>query len=304
MTTTVALSTLATFIEDDAQLTTKFLFPKDVRLHRHMEYLWGLEIYTIDPTHERSILHIRKSMGGIRTWTLAPTEKTLAAMKALQTHNFTDPVSERTSFLTEFSAAEYEYIFVPLYTEDDFFVLEPGRAPQRFGFPYTNFPRVTCSANPFFVTFYSRPKIQRFHASTSKTWHRLFGDITMQWCACPLPEEFLLSCYPDTLISETVDDEPKSKSGSEETVVTPMEEGPSPVPDKESFVYDWVRRDARQPHERLVLGSPAPRPLARLEDYTGKRKNSEASPPSPRWPKESKRGMESCERLFKRTRCI
>jgi hypothetical protein len=22
-----------------------------------MEYLWGLEIYTIDPTHERSILH-------------------------------------------------------------------------------------------------------------------------------------------------------------------------------------------------------------------------------------------------------
>jgi hypothetical protein len=39
-------------------------------------------------------------MGGIRTWTLAPTEETLAAMDALQTHNFTDPVSERKSFLT------------------------------------------------------------------------------------------------------------------------------------------------------------------------------------------------------------
>ncbi|KAJ7906051.1 hypothetical protein B0H13DRAFT_2333921 [Mycena leptocephala] len=154
--TTVPLSALATSIEDDAQLTTKFLFPKDVRLHRHMEYLWGLEIYTIDPTHERSILHTRKSMGGIRTWTLAPTEETLATMNALQTHNFTEPLSERKSFLTEFSAPEYEYIFVPLYTEDDFFVLEPGRVPQRFSFPYTNFPRVTSSANPFFVAFYIR----------------------------------------------------------------------------------------------------------------------------------------------------
>jgi hypothetical protein len=210
----------------------------------------------------------------------------------------------RPTISQEFSAPEYEYIFVPLYTEDDFFVLEPGQAPKRFSFPYTDFPRVTCSANPFFVAFYSRPKIQRFHASASKTWHGLWGDITMQWSAFPLPEDFLLSCYPDTLISETADDEPESKSGSEETVVTPMEEGSSPVPDKESFVYDWVRRDASQPHERLVLGSPAPRPLARPKDHTGKRKDSEASRLSPRWPIESKRGMESCERLFKRTRCI
>jgi hypothetical protein len=198
----------------------------------------------------------------------------------------------------EFSAPEYEYIFVPLYTEDDFFVLEPGRAPQQFSFPYTDFPRVTCSANPFFVTFYSRYTVDPFDASPSKTWRRLWGDLIMQWSPFPLPEDFLLSCYPDTLISETADDEPEYR---EETVV--MEEGPSPFPDKDAFVYEWVRRDASQPHERLVLSSPAPRPLARPKDHTGRRKNSEASP-SPRWPIESKRGMESCERLFKRTRCI
>jgi hypothetical protein len=186
--------------------------------------------------------------------------------------------------------------------------------PQQFSFPYTDFPRVTCSANPFFVTFYSQLTVDPYDVSTSKTWRRLWGDLTMQWSDAPLPEDFLLSCYPDTLISETADDEPEpaahcganpdSKSGSEETVVTPIEDGPSPVPDKEAFVYDWVRRDARQPHERLVLSSPAPRAPARLADYTGKRKDLEASPPSPRWPKESKRGMESCQRLFKRPRCI
>ncbi|KAJ7853867.1 hypothetical protein B0H13DRAFT_1197666 [Mycena leptocephala] len=137
MTTTVPFSALATVEEPiDAPLARRFLFPKDdVRLHRHIEYLWGLEIYSFDSTHERSILHIRKSMdlsASTGCWTLAPTEETLAAMNSLQTHNFTVPVSERKSFLTEFSATEYEYILVPLCTDVDFLMLESGRPLQRF----------------------------------------------------------------------------------------------------------------------------------------------------------------------------
>ncbi|KAF8205538.1 hypothetical protein K438DRAFT_1963977 [Mycena galopus ATCC 62051] len=107
MTATVPFNVLATCLEDiDAPLPTRFLFSNVTYLHRDMEYLWGLEIYTIDPTHERSILHVRKSMGplpnGTVTWTLVPTEETLVAMDALQAHNFTDPISERRSFLTSF----------------------------------------------------------------------------------------------------------------------------------------------------------------------------------------------------------
>ncbi|KAJ6588841.1 hypothetical protein B0H19DRAFT_1367363 [Mycena capillaripes] len=308
----VPLSALATSVEDiDAPLTRKFLFPKDdTRLHRHMEYLWGLEVYTIDPTHERSIFHIRESMktpfpSGSGSWTLVPTEKTLAAMDSLQVHNLTVPVSKRKSFLAEFAAAEYEYIFVPLYTDVDFFILEPGLPPQRFSAPYTNFPLVTSSANPSFVTFESRLKIQTFHASTSKTWHRIFGDLTMLWFDAVLPEEFLTSCYPETLISESdhgsqpeaqLDTSPESKSGSDETVATPAdEEGPSPVPDKDAFVHHWVREDASQPHERIVLGILPPDDRSRkLKEYARR---------DPQWRKETTKGKDLSERLSKRPRC-
>ncbi|KAJ7240313.1 hypothetical protein B0H12DRAFT_1134868 [Mycena haematopus] len=124
----------------------------------------------MDPTHERSILHIRKSMGpspsGGSRWTLVPTEETLVAMSELQ----------------EFSATEYEYTFVPLRTNVDFFILQPGEAPRRFSSPYTDFPRVTSSANPFFVAFDARPKIRAFIVSRSERWHRIFGALTMH---CP-----------------------------------------------------------------------------------------------------------------------
>ncbi|KAJ7240838.1 hypothetical protein B0H12DRAFT_1326356 [Mycena haematopus] len=272
MTATVPLSAIATCLEDlDAPLTTKFLFSKDkAHLHRDMEYLWGLEM------HDGSDSRTRKSMGpspsGGSRWTLVPTEETLIAMRALQTHNFTVPVSERKSFLTvshislidpltrrltmpqEFSAPEYQYIFVPLHTDIDFFILQPGEAPRRFSAPYADFPLVSSSANPFFVTFDSRPKIRRSHVSGSETWHDVYGDLTMHWYNGVIPEDFLLSCYPETLITESDDESNpdallvglESRSGSDETVVpTPMsEEGPSPVPHKEAFVYDWVQRHA------------------------------------------------------------
>ncbi|KAJ7747248.1 hypothetical protein B0H16DRAFT_1888779 [Mycena metata] len=264
MTSTVPLSSLAASPNDNAPLVSKLLFTKDTRLLRHLEYLWGLEIHTFDPTHERSILHIRKSMENLSSgsWSLVPTQETLAAMHLLQKHNYTLPLSQRKSFLTEFSA-EYEYIFVPLDTDVDFFVLQPGQDPQRLASPYDDFPRVTSSANPFFVLFYSR--LHRYSAPTSEAWQLLCGSVTSQWRAFPLPEEFLMSCYPESLVSESDDEsEPdgQSKSGSEETVVTPMDEGPSPVPGKEAFVSAWVRNDAGQPRESLVLDVPSSWPYA------------------------------------------
>ncbi|KAJ7666245.1 hypothetical protein DFH06DRAFT_1295353 [Mycena polygramma] len=262
MTATVPLSALATTIEDiDAPFTL-------------MQYLWGLDIQTIDPTHERSFLEVRKSMESeapLRSgtgWTLVPTEETLAAMDALQVHNFPVLVSERKSFFDEFSATTYEYIFVPLYTEVDFFILEAGRPPQRFSAPYADFLRVTSTTNPFFVAFYSRRKVLRQNTLLSETWHRVFGDLKLCWVDSVLPEEFLLSCYPATL--DTLSDhdsesetelrpgELESKFGSDAMVVTFADESASCVYDKEEFVLQWVQRNARILHKHFALLPPAP----------------------------------------------
>ncbi|KAJ6470056.1 hypothetical protein C8R47DRAFT_1325349 [Mycena vitilis] len=267
---TVPLSALATSLYDidGTDLRSRYLFPEDDRLHRHMEYLWGLEIYTIDPAHERSILRIRKSMetpfaDGKGDWTLAPTEETLRAMQLLQKHNFTVPVTERKSFLAEFAAQEYEYIFVPINTELDFLVLETGRAPQRFSAPYIDLPRVKSSANPFFVTFYSRMKIRMTNPFVTDAVSRALGDLTIYWLGgFPLPKEFLKICYPSTRITlsdDDLDSESKTRfagSGSTfgEVVTLPPAQfyGPPPrkfvrktppeedgVLDKDEFIYDW-----------------------------------------------------------------
>ncbi|KAJ6470044.1 hypothetical protein C8R47DRAFT_1298993 [Mycena vitilis] len=281
-TKTVPLSALATSVEDTdiRKLEKRYLFPtENVTLHRHMEYLWGLEIGTIDPTHKRSILKFRKSMTDFPTgsgWTLVPTEETLAAMDALQVHNFTVPISERKSFLTEFPAKKYEYIFVPLRTEVDFFILKPGRAPQRLSAPYTDFPLVTSTANPFFATFYSRPKLQRYQAPSSETWYRLFCPIKIQWSPFPLPEDFLLS-YPAT-----------HPSGSDETVVTPADEDP----DKDVYICKWVQQ-TNQLHDPIKPPPLPPTPRSH------RRRNQHKIIPYPRWQTESKRGKAFSERLVK-----
>ncbi|KAJ6470045.1 hypothetical protein C8R47DRAFT_1298996 [Mycena vitilis] len=249
MTMTVPLSALATSLNDiDADLTMKYMSPKDaVRLYRHAEYLWGLEIHTLYPTHECSIVKLRKSMERCigTSWTLAPTEKTLAAMVSFQHRNGIGPVSERKSVFTEFAAAEHEYIFVPLRTDIDFFALEPGRAPQRFSAPYTDFPRVTSSVNPFFVTLYSRRKIKRSNTACSKKWHDLFTGLHFPLIASVFPHEFLSSCYPPTLVTVTDHGsepdlhhgDPESNSGSDATVVTLEDECPSCVPGKDEYIW-------------------------------------------------------------------
>ncbi|KAJ7601189.1 hypothetical protein C8J56DRAFT_1157407 [Mycena floridula] len=318
MIVTVPLHTLAAANEDiDEPLTEKYLFAAaaPAGLHRHMEYLWELEIFTIDPIHERSIIHIRKSMQKLVSddwgdWTLVPTEETLVAMFSLQKYNASCPISERKSFLAEFTAPEYEYIFVPLQTDVDFFILQPGNAPQQFSAPYRNFPRVTSSANPFFVTFNSRLRIRQNNPLFSETWHQLFGDIALQWHAFPLPQDFLLSCYscyPDDFRSETAYESESdshssgdgSKSGSDETMVKPVEECLLPVPGKEELVYQWVQHDADpRLHQRLGKVNMTPWPPAPCEERS--RALKDALRFYPCWHKESKRGRQCSQRLWKR----
>ncbi|KAJ6473518.1 hypothetical protein C8R47DRAFT_712880 [Mycena vitilis] len=321
MTTTVPLSALAASVDDIdvASLERKFLFPEDNALHRHMEFLWGLDIYTINPKHERSILEIRKSMTGTDSWTLVPTEETLNAMYALQVYNATASVSERKSFLDEFSAKEYEYIFVPLSTEVDFFILQAGQAPLRFSAPYTDFPLVASSANPFFVAFHSR-FIRRFHKLPVLTseWHGVFLTVRMHWRDRLLPDDFLLSSYPASLHTRTdPGSEPEldhghlgSKSGSDETVATPTddepslfpnkEECPSPVPDMGGYVQEWAvyaDEPLAMTSSRQSRPASTPSPPARQS-----RKPTKYVPFYPRWQTDSERGREICERLVKRQR--
>ncbi|KAJ6485697.1 hypothetical protein C8R45DRAFT_997535 [Mycena sanguinolenta] len=273
--------------------TKRYLFPEDNRLHRDMEYLWGLDIYTIDPRHERSKLEIRSSMQvpfrGGGSWTLIPTEDTLVAMRALQEHNITVPISERQSFLTEFSAPEYEYIFVPLNTDVDFYVIRPGQDAQQFSAPYADFPRVTSSANPFFVAFASRLKMRPSHVSA--TYRTVFARLTMHWHTSAVPQDFLLSSYPETLISESEDEsEPDTLLFDPETVATPIDEERSwSVPDKETRVYEWVQKDAKRPRMDATLSTPPP-PTPQRDR---KKKFDNTVRGGPRWPVESKRGKRS-----------
>ncbi|KAK7005772.1 hypothetical protein R3P38DRAFT_2556582 [Favolaschia claudopus] len=311
MTTTVPIDAIATCRRDleedyEAKLATTFLFPNDKCKHRRMEYLWGLEIYTIDPTHERSILKVRESMtvplpNGRRSWVLLPTEETLVAMVALQVHNFNVPISERKSFLAEFSAKEYEYIFLPLSTEVDFFVSRPGRGLQSLRRPSTDILRVKSTANPFFVTFDAwlvGGDLSSFQPSLVWTDH--LARLTIHWHRKNLPDEFLLSCYPETLVSESAAAETMSetdfdvsKAGSEETVVTPLDEYPSPVLGKYTLVSAWVQQESQQPHDRVVPVNIIP-PTPRGDRTRG----IGAYKRPPQWRLESKRGLQAFERHF------
>jgi hypothetical protein len=106
----------------------------------------------------------------------------------------------------------------------------------------------------------SRGKIHRSDVSISKAWGQAFLLLTVHRFPKDLPEKFLRSCYSATLytVSEYDSEPDESKSGSDETVVTPMdEEGTSHFPPgKEEFVFDWVRWGASHSHECVVPTAP------------------------------------------------
>ncbi|KAJ7584243.1 hypothetical protein C8J56DRAFT_1167039 [Mycena floridula] len=182
--------------------------------------------------HERSIVHVRKSMLKLprgRCQALVPTEEAVGMLL--------DAAS-----LQEFSDPTYEYLFIPLKTDIDFFVVEAGRAPQRYSSPYTNFPRITSSANPFFVMLAVSSQINI--------------SLTIHWIRSNLPQKFILSCFPEDLVSDNGDE------SDSDGLLTPLnpetdEQGRkpasseshrlddlSPPADKELLISNWVRHDA------------------------------------------------------------
>ncbi|KAF7370978.1 hypothetical protein MSAN_00732000 [Mycena sanguinolenta] len=324
MTTTIPLGALATALEDnDAPLRRKYLFRKDYNIHHQMEYLWGMDIDALDSTHERSILYVRSSMldstlpWPLYMWILIPTQETLVAMLDLQIHNISVPISERKSFLTEFSAQEYEYIFFPLRPAN-YFILLPGQDPRRFSapLPYADFPRVTSSANPFFVTFDSQMMLMIHHFNLPKTYWEIFAAVTEHWShknTAGLPDDFLFS-YPEMHLSEFGSDDenepdalivdPESKSGDDETPVPPVdEEDLLLVPDKEAFMYDWAQfqSDARPVFEPPRLARrdfPVCNPSPPMVEGEPTREVIESVQNVPQWCIESKRGRDQSARLF------
>ncbi|KAJ6498968.1 hypothetical protein C8R45DRAFT_99215 [Mycena sanguinolenta] len=246
-----------------------------------------------------SVLSVRESMlSSGDSWMLIPTEETLTAMRALQVHNFTVPISKRKSFLSVSCLSLYNAssnmvtgicgrsIGVPicpsLHKPRD---LRPGQAPRQLSAP---FPRVTCSANPFFVTFHS---LQRDHVeSGSHLWYHAFLGLKVQWLRNDIPENFLLSCYPETLFTESDDgsesDSDPVKSG-EESIVTPIHESPSLVTDKEVLVHEWVQQKSHRSREHFVPSNILPR--TPQGDRT-RRLCWENVRAIPQWHLESKRG--------------
>ncbi|KAK7005776.1 hypothetical protein R3P38DRAFT_3214722 [Favolaschia claudopus] len=309
MTSAVPLDTIATSLEDlrDDSVTTRCLCPcDDNSTLRVLEFLWGLDIYALNPMQDSmrdsksSRLEFNKSMDiklpdGHRTWTLVPTEETLVAMLDLHRQNCNVPVSERTSLFTEFSASQFEYIFVPLTTQLDFFIRVSGK-PQKYTAPYNDFPRVISSANPFFVAFDSRPSIKKYRHFPSEEWRRVFVHLSILWHPSPLPDDFIYSCYPPTLYS--VSDHDASDGGSncasEETAMSPVCEGPFLNPDKEAFVCKWVQEERQQPCDRVIPGDLVP--PAYWEERT--RSVPEACRKRAQWRVESKRGFQYFERYL------
>ncbi|KAK7001597.1 hypothetical protein R3P38DRAFT_3045904 [Favolaschia claudopus] len=309
MTYAVPLDTIATSLEDlrDDSLTTRNLCPWDNHcMLRQLEYLWGLEPYALDPMQNSmqdskcNRLEYHKSMdvklpNGNRSWTLIPTEETLAAIFALHRQNCYAPISERKPFFTEFPASQFEYIFVPLTTQLDFFIRVSGK-PQKYTAPYNDFPRVISSANPFFVAFDSRVSIHKDRHSPSEEWRRLFVRLSILWHPSPLPDGFLPKCYSPShySVSDSDASDVGSNCASEETVVSTVYEGPFLAPDnKEELVKNWLKTDSPQ-GEPVVPGNSLP-PTPRGDRA---RKVPEASLKRAQWRVESKRGLEYFERYF------
>ncbi|KAJ7598415.1 hypothetical protein C8J56DRAFT_914015 [Mycena floridula] len=261
-TAAVSLHSLASAVEEsDAPLFQQYLAHDFRDDHRQLEFHWGLELFTFNEDHERSIVQVRKSMLNLPhgRWALVPTEETMSAMLVMQKHNILSPVSQRKSFLTEFSDPTYEYLFIPLRTDIDFFVIEAGRAPQRYPAPYHDFPRIKSSANPFFVMLAASAQSQVDICNApgiSKAWRSSYLQLTIHWLRPNLPQAFVLSCFPEDLVSD-IGDEPDSDSLRTPTETNPQEErhvkrkasSPrlddlSPPADKGLLISNWVQHDA------------------------------------------------------------
>ncbi|KAJ7598420.1 hypothetical protein C8J56DRAFT_166235 [Mycena floridula] len=308
-TTAVALDSVASAVEErDTPLFKKYLAYGFPRRHRKLEYSWGMDLFTFDEEHELSILRIRPSMTELR-WILVPTEETLSAMVKMQSNNFSCPIAQRNSFLAEFSAPEYEYIFVPLDSDVDFFVIESGRPPHRYSSPYLDFPRIRVAANPFFVMLAASSHITQLRRDVrlSVAWQSLYFQLTTPWIRSNLPQDFVLSCFPEDLVSDNGDE-----SDSDSLLTPPSQNGPQQEPiaqpsfklaelnpwvDKELLISNWIQHDA-DPNQlsppSAVCNSPWP-PSAPIEQP---RPVAEAVFCDPSWYTDSDQGKIYADQYF------
>ncbi|KAJ7592158.1 hypothetical protein C8J56DRAFT_521405 [Mycena floridula] len=286
MNNSVPLEALATASDDLSAPLEKYVLVTDSKhLHRALEYSWGLNRLEFDENHERNAIYMRKSMHALFPfgWSLIPTKETLTAMREMLEFNVVCGVTERKSFLTEFSAPEYEYIFLPMDIQVDILVYG-----QRYSPPYHGFPRIKCSANPFFLAFHSQSQVLLSNrALCPGDYQDAFSIVSSSWhSGCP--SWFSL--------------EPDSSSGSSDT----LEESewsedsrdplPAPAPParrqasvaKDSLIANWVKSNADP-----KLHEPAMEPLKLPLKARKPRPDSKAA-----WRRDSVLGQRWTEQLF------
>ncbi|TRM63440.1 hypothetical protein BD626DRAFT_402240 [Schizophyllum amplum] len=168
------------------------------QLH-HFEYYWGLQ--KGEASLESSLNHIqlRSDMAAsmdLRQWTLMPTKETLETVLALSEHNRTQEGHARRRYTEDLPETEYEYEFVPLFTQQEQSTLyvNNGLATRAVRAPYTRMPRIKSRAHPLFVIFRSHQILMLFLYATGSKEEQLaltVSEIIYAWTEPPPPEFFV-----------------------------------------------------------------------------------------------------------------
>ncbi|KAJ7592149.1 hypothetical protein C8J56DRAFT_521255 [Mycena floridula] len=284
MSNSVPLEALTTALDDlGAPLEKYALVSGESHMHRALEFIWGLNAFEFDETHEKNIICLRKSMHGLLSqgWTLIPTIETLTAMKEMVRYNTQCALTQRKSFLTEFSAPEYEYIFLPLDIQEEILVYE-----HRFVPPYQDFPRIRCSANPFFVAYHCEGQIILSDpAVCPRPYRSAYFLVSSDWHG-GCPKSFVGEIESSDSDS---DDETQWSDSSEDSVPAPALPPPSRTPvTKQSRIANWVKSNADP-----ELHQPAMEPLKSPLKARKPRPDSKAA-----WRRDSALGQRWTEQLF------
>ncbi|KAJ7599310.1 hypothetical protein C8J56DRAFT_916406 [Mycena floridula] len=288
MNNSVPLEALTTAIDDLAAPLEKYVLVTHAdHRHREFEYRWGLNPFEFDENHERNAIYMRKSMHALyrRNWCLIPTRETLAAMREMLTYNQRCAVTERKSFLEEFSEPEYEYIFLPWNTTEE--IIVDG---NRYSPPYDGFPRVKCSANPFFLAFHAQNQILLAdHSLCPRDYRNAFARISASWhggCPSWFSQEPDSSDPSDAM---TLEDMSQWSDESEGPAPAPALPLPSLTPvTKQSRIANWVQSTANP-----KLHEPATEPLKSPLKAKRPRPDSKAA-----WRRDSVLGQRWTEQLF------
>ncbi|KAJ7592153.1 hypothetical protein C8J56DRAFT_932648 [Mycena floridula] len=241
------------------------------KLHHLLEYMWGLEFSQFDENHERNAIYVRKSMHALLAegWTLIPTEETMAAMADMQYYNEICPIPERKNLFKEFPAAEYEYIFLPITIQEEITISGKHYSP-----PYTDFPRVKCSANPFFIAFHCEAQILLSDHPVCPMEYQLFSyEMSSAWKSV-YPASFRQTAAASELC-HNIDASHRTKARTRTAL------------GKDTLVAKWLQSSADpQLHECVMAPLASPKVKRRVSDFKAA------------WQSDSTRGKRWKKRLF------